>query len=135
MGPNAQGGEDFQQDTGKMQFKSVQQFKDYVTKPKSMTKLIPSFTDEKGTIKKPEIIGLAEKDAASEREQFKKEVEHWNGRDVIKYRYNFTVLKDGIGIKCIGCIPVVLDANKVTIQVSFYYCHLGKTGLKDAANI
>ena len=79
-----------------------------------MVKLIPSFTDEKGIIKKP-ILDLAEKDASNERELFKKEIEQWNGRDVIKYRYNFTVLKDSIGIKCIGCIPVVLDANKVTI--------------------
>ena len=80
-----------------------------------MVKLIPSFTDEKGAVKKPEILGLAEKDTASERELFKKEVENWDGRTMIKYRYNFTVLKDSIGIKCIGCITVVLDANKESI--------------------
>ena len=90
----AAGGEDFQQDTGKLQFKSVEQFREYVKKEKSMAKLIPSFSSDIKAVSKNDIVKLAEKDTAIERTLFQKAVESWDERSMIKYRYNFTIFKD-----------------------------------------
>ena len=54
---------------------------------------------------------------------------------MIRYRYNLTILKDSVGLKCIGYIPVQLDPNKKGVSVQFFYCHVGKNGLNNATSM
>ena len=101
-----------------------------------MTKLIPSFSNDIKAGKKSEVVlQTIEKDTQNERNLFVKAVENWDEKSMIKYRYNFTVFKDSVGLKTIGYIPVQFNPNTNGVNISFFYCHFGKSGLTKADDI